>query len=169
MIARRTARVLAFVTAGLLAAGPVLAQPAPAAAPKAAASKAATSKADVSKSGPDKRMETRVEQRIAALRSKLKITPDETPTFDEFAGVMRDNAAHMETLLQQRRATLASATAVDDMKSYQGMAQAHVDDLNRLVPAFAKLYDTLSPEQKKLADQSFHDFQGRRMDGARRS
>jgi len=163
MIARRTARVLAFVTGGLLVAGPVLAQPSPAAAPKAAASKA-----DVSKSGPDKRMENRVEQRIAALRSKLEITPEETPAFDEFAGVMRDNAAHMETLLQQRRATLASATAVDDMKSYQSMAQAHVDDLNRLVPAFAKLYDTLSPEQKKLADQSFHDFQGHRMDGARR-
>ncbi len=156
MIARRFGRVYPFVVAGLLAAGPVLAQPTSAAVSKAAAS------------APDKRVENHVERRIAALRTRLKITLAETPVFDEFAGVMRDNASHMDTLLQQRHATLASGTAVDDMRSYQGMAQAHVDDLNRLVPAFEKLYDTLSPEQKKLADQSFRDFQERRLEGRRR-
>ncbi len=155
MIARRFARVVLGVTAGLLAAGPVVAQPAPGAASKPAASAA------------DKHAPSRIEQRIAALRAKLKITPAETSAFDDFAGVMRENASHMETLVQQRRAALASATAVDDMRSYQGMAQAHVDDLNRLVPAFERLYETLSPDQKKLADRSFHDFQSREAGRAR--
>jgi len=155
MIARRFERVLPLVIAGLLAAGPVWAQPAP------APTSATTSPTK------DSVARDRVERRIVALRTRLKITPAETPAFDEFAGVMRDNAGHMDSLQQQRHATLASGNAVDDMKSYQSMAQAHVDDLNRLVPAFEKLYDTLSPEQKKLADQSFHDFQGRAHEGPR--
>ncbi len=153
MIARPFVRAFPFMVAGLVATGPVLAQPAPSATTKPAASHRQPA-------ASDKQTENHVERRIAALRAKLKVTPAEMPVFDEFAGVMRENAAHMDTLLQQRHATLASGTAVDDMRSYQGMAQAHVDDLSRLVPAFEKLYDTLSPEQKKLADQSFRDFEG---------
>jgi protein CpxP len=153
MINNRFALALPLTLAVGLLAGPGFAQ-APAAKPVAASASA--------------RLHDSVDKRISDLHARLKITPDEQPTFDEFAGVMRENATHMDGLLQQRRSASAGATAVDDMKSYQTMAQAHVDDLNRLVPAFSKLYDALSPDQKKLADTSFRQFQQRGLDGSQR-
>ena len=40
-------------------------------------------------------------------------------------------------------------TAVDDLKSYQKYAQAHVDGLKNLIASFATLYDALPDDQKK--------------------
>ena len=99
-----------------------------------------------------------VERRISELHGELKITPSEQPAFDAFAGVMRDNAGRMTGLLQDRRKTLGTMNAVDQMKGYQEVAQAHAEDMQRLVPAFEHLYDVLTPEQKRLADASFRDF-----------
>jgi protein CpxP len=42
------------------------------------------------------------------------------------------------------------------MKQYATIAQAHADGIKKLVDAFEPLYSSLSPEQKKLADQTFH-------------
>ncbi len=99
-----------------------------------------------------------VERRIADLHERLKITAAEQPAFDAFANVMRTNAGRMDGLVQARRKDVATLTALDQMKSYQELAQAHADDMQRLVPAFEHLYAELSPEQKKLADTSFRDF-----------
>ncbi len=99
-----------------------------------------------------------VERRISELHSQLKITPSQQSVFDAFANVMRDNAGRMTGLLQDRRKTLGSMNAVEQMKGYQEVAQAHAEDMQRLVPAFEHLYEALTPEQKKLADTSFRDF-----------
>ena len=52
----------------------------------------------------------------------------------------------------------ATATAVDQMKAYSEMAQAHAEEVSHLIGPFSALYDVLSPDQKKMADQSFREF-----------
>ena len=46
-------------------------------------------------------------------------------------------------------------TAVDDLKTYQEFAQAHVDGLKNLTSAFSSLYDAMPDGQKKVADRVF--------------
>ena len=102
-----------------------------------------------------------VERRIAGLQRRLKITPAQQPEWDAFTTVMRQNAAHMEGLERDRADKVATMTAPEDMRSYADLARTHAEDLQRLVPAFDELYAAMSPEQKAVADRTFHEFQGR--------
>jgi len=96
-----------------------------------------------------------VEQHISRLHRDLKITPAQAATWDAFTQVMRDNAQHMDGLYQKRNDSLGTMNAMDSMKSYADIAQAHVEDLQKLQPAFVKLYESMSDAQKKTADRLF--------------
>ncbi len=109
----------------------------------------------------DRRM-MRVEQHIAELHRRLHITPAEEPQWNAFAQIMRDNAVHMDQAFQARATQGPNMSAVDDLKSYAAVAQAHAEDMQRLVPAFESLYAALSPQQQKTADEVFRDFEQRR-------
>jgi protein CpxP len=102
----------------------------------------------------------RVEARIAELHAKLKITPDQEAKWTDVVQVMRDNAKRMDSLLQARSQNLRTMTAVDDLKSYQEITDAHSQGLQKLIPAFQSLYDTMGTDQKKNADKVFAQFQG---------
>ena len=99
--------------------------------------------------------ERNVEDRIAYLHSKLKITSAQETQWNAFADVMRNNGQTMGQLFQQRKAD-TNLSAIDDMKQYATIAQAHADGMKKLVDAFDPLYSSFSPEQKKLADVTFH-------------
>ncbi|OWJ56583.1 Spy/CpxP family protein refolding chaperone [Paraburkholderia caledonica] len=128
-----------------------------ASAPVAASSGTAASAA-VAKGGHERN----VEDRIAYLHSQLKITPEQETQWKAFADVMRGNGETMGELFKQRRAA-TSVSALDDMKQYATIAQAHADGMKKLVDAFDPLYNSFSPEQKKLADVTFrqHGADGR--------
>ncbi len=96
-----------------------------------------------------------VEQRIAALQTKLAITADQQPAWSAFAQVMRDNAQNTDTLFQQRAQNAATMSAVDNMKSYAAIARAYADNTEHLAAAFATLYGKLSPQQQQTADVLF--------------
>jgi hypothetical protein len=98
-----------------------------------------------------------VEQRITMLKSALKITPDQEPKWDKVATAMRENAAAMDKLVKDKQAK-TDITAVDDLKTYQDFTQAHLDGLKNLTSAFESLYDSMPADQKKNADQVFHNF-----------
>ena len=157
MLTRRPSPMaLPVLLAGLMLAAPVGAQTNLATGP-AAGPAIATVPGQAGRPASPAR-DAAVERRITELHAQLKITPAEQKPFDDFATVMRENAAGMGELAQKRRATAVSGTALDQMEAYGQMAQAHADDMRRLVPAFATLYGALSPEQKKSADQSFRAF-----------
>ena len=118
---------------------------APAAAPDTTAS------ASAARAGHERN----VEDRIAYLHAQLKITPAQETQWNAFADVMRGNGETMGQLFQQRKAA-TNVTAIDDMKQYAQIAQAHADGMKKLVDAFDPLYSSFSPEQKKLADVTFH-------------
>jgi hypothetical protein len=99
-----------------------------------------------------------VEQRITMLKTALKITPDQEAKWNKVATAMRDNAAAMDKLVKDKRAKADNMTAVDDLKTYQDFTKAHLDGLKNLTSAFESLYDSMSADQKKNADQVFHSF-----------
>jgi len=100
--------------------------------------------------------EERVERRITELRAQLRITPAEQQQWDQFAGVMRENARDMDQIFIQRAQQLGSMTALQNMQSYEQLADAHAQHLQKLVAAFQSLYQAMPDQQKQLADQVFH-------------
>lgn len=132
------------------------AQPAPA-APEAAPPSTPPAAAPQ----PSRRM-SRVEAHLRYLRSELKITPAQTAQWDNVANVMREQAREIDRLVRERNAKRATMSAVDDLKSYQAIADAHAEEMRKLVPAFEALYDTMSPAQKKNADKVFGPHPRRR-------
>lgn len=105
-----------------------------------------------------------VEQRITSLHAALKITPQEEANWTSVAQAMRENAAAMQKLSADSTVQAPqSLTALDDLKTYQKFAQAHVDGLKNLTASFETLYNSMPDPQKKVADQV---FQGSRHGGA---
>jgi len=104
---------------------------------------------------PGKTAEERVERRIKELHSQLQITPAEEPQWNEFARVMRDNARDMDQAFMQRAQQYPTMNAVQNMQSYEQISQDHANRVQKLVPAFQKLYDAMPDQQKRLADQVF--------------
>ena len=96
-----------------------------------------------------------VETRIKELHKKLHITAAQKPQWDNLAQVMRDNAQAMIDLQKQRAADAQSMSAVDVIKSYESVIQAHEDGMKKFVPPFEALYNTMSDAQKKSADSLF--------------
>jgi hypothetical protein len=67
----------------------------------------------------------------------------------------------MADLIQSRVQNAKTMTAVDDLRAYQGIADAHAEGLKKLIPAFEALYASMSDEQKKNADAVFGRMQRR--------
>jgi hypothetical protein len=85
----------------------------------------------------------------------LHITPNIEPQFGQFADVMRQNAQAMDSQVMARRASLGTMNALDDMTSYGKLADQHAQDVQKLVTAFGTLYNAMSDDQKKNADEYF--------------
>jgi hypothetical protein len=102
-------------------------------------------------------MALKVEQHINALHAQLAITPAEQPQWDQFAQVMRDNAAHMGQTIDGRGGHMAQMNAADNMQSYAKLAQVHADNMKKLSASFGTLYSALTDDQKHLADTIFRN------------
>jgi protein CpxP len=118
------------------------------------------------KSGDAKR-DAAVEQHIKDLHAKLKITAAEEPKWQEVADTMRENAKELDKAIDKRESAMGSATAVDDLKSYAEIAQAHANGVKKLASAFSGLYSMMSDDQKKEADAVFshHEHEGKKVAG----
>ncbi|HEY1797069.1 MAG TPA: Spy/CpxP family protein refolding chaperone [Stellaceae bacterium] len=102
-----------------------------------------------------KDIQAKVEAHIKQLHTQLKITQNEEKDWGEFAGVMRANARDMQSAMQEREQQYPSMNALQNMESYQKLAETHAEHLEKLVSAFQTLYNALPDEQKKVADQVF--------------
>ncbi len=102
-----------------------------------------------------KNAQERVEHRIKELHGQLRITAAEQPRWDQFAQVMRENARDMDEAYMQRAQQFATMNAVQNMQSYGQIAEEHMKNLQKLIPAFEKLYNAMPDQQKQVADQVF--------------
>ena len=71
------------------------------------------------------------------------------------ADTMRENATTMETLIQARKDKMGTMNAVDNLKSYRDVSDAHTAALAKFITVFEPLYASMSPDQKKIADTIF--------------
>jgi hypothetical protein len=97
----------------------------------------------------------RAEARIKELHTKLKITPAQKDLWNQVTQVMRDNAKTMEALIKSRSEEASTMTAIDDLKSYGEIVEAHADGIRKFIPVFEPLYASMSDAQKKDADKLF--------------
>ena len=144
--------IAAATVAGALALGAGSAWAQTAAAPKTDSGKSPAA-APATSSKPET-----VEQRITALKAALKITPDQESKWEGVAKAMRENAAAMDKLVQEKKGKMANMNAVDDLKTYQEFSQAHLDGLKNLISSFKTLYDSMPADQKKNADHVFDSY-----------
>jgi len=93
-----------------------------------------------------------IERQITDLRRKLNITPAQQAQFDVLAQVMRQNAEAMSTLAQQQN---SKPNAVEAVRVAGRFAEAETEGLKRLLPPLQALYEVLSDQQKRTADQVF--------------
>jgi protein CpxP len=99
--------------------------------------------------------EGRVEKRIKNMHDALHITQNQEEQWAKVAQVMRENAKSLDALTQARFDRAKSMTAVEDLKSYAEITDAHADGIKKFTPVFATLYDSMSDAQKKDADTMF--------------
>jgi len=99
----------------------------------------------------------KIEQHIQMLQQRLRITAAQAPQWDAVAQAMRDSARELDTAMARRGAQVQAGpvAATDSLKTYAQMAQVHADSAGRLASAFAPLYEAMSAEQQKLADEVF--------------
>jgi periplasmic protein CpxP/Spy len=101
----------------------------------------------------------RAEARINELHAKLKITQAQEAEWNKVAQVMRENATAMEALIKARKENKGTLNAVDSLKSYSEITDAHATGLKNFIVVFQDLYASMSDDQKKMADSIFtkHD------------
>jgi protein CpxP len=151
----RSVAIAALLGATMLASPMMGAQAQSASTASSQATQGAAPQAKVAAGAMATKAET-VEQRITSLHTALKITPPEEADWTSVAQAMRENAAAMQKLAADNTVkSPQSLTAVDDLKTYQKFAQAHVDGLKNLTSSFETLYDSMPDAQKKVADQVF--------------
>lgn len=167
MIPFRHATARAATTAATLLGAIVLASPLFAASgylPRAAATKSPAAREIIAQAGSPEAMASpasepagnaSVEARIKELHKRLRITNVQSVQWEALAQVMRDNAQAMVDLQKQRAENAKSMNAVDVVKSYAEVIQAHEDGMKKFIPAFEALYNSLSDAQKKIADSMF--------------
>ena len=147
---KRDTHLFTFATARAFAAAALVATialvPGQVIAAEAGAAKATAAKAV---------REDRVEARIKDMHARLKITAAQEDQWAKVAQVMRDNEKTMEPLIKARMENANIRTAVDDLKSYGEITDAHADGIKKFTPIFATLYDSMSDAQKKNADAMF--------------
>lgn len=93
--------------------------------------------------------------RVASLKTELKITEAQTPAWDKFAGALLAASKSMEESMEAMHKRMQSGAAVSlpsRLEHHAQMAAAHLTSLQAIKAALDPLYASFSDEQKKLAD-----------------
>jgi hypothetical protein len=147
-----------IAAAGRLPARQILARATPSTSGTASTSAPSSAPAAATQPAADPGLTASIESRISDLHKTPHITPAQEPLFKAFAGVMRANADGMQVLFEQR-ARSGDMTAISLLRWYARLTTAHAAALNKLVPVFARLYESLSAAQRKAADLAFRPLQ----------
>jgi periplasmic protein CpxP/Spy len=98
-------------------------------------------------------------QSINYLHRRLRITPAQEPLWASLTQVMRDNATALAPLLRERFQATQGGNAIEMLGAGEKLDAAQLDGLKKFIAAFQPLYDSMSGEQKKIADYVFRRSQ----------
>ena len=93
-----------------------------------------------------------MDDRLAALQTKLKLTESQMPLWSAFAGALKGTAASMRDMRDHMMKTGMPQTLPEKLALHEQMLTAHLDSLKTVKASLDPLYVTLSDEQKKLVD-----------------
>ena len=100
-------------------------------------------------------MASHVDGRLAYQKAELKITDAQEPLWKAYAAAARDNAQGMQgrcTAMMGSRGA-GGLSLPDRMDLHEQFMAAQLDSLKAMNKAFKPLYDALSADQKKAADE----------------
>jgi hypothetical protein len=95
------------------------------------------------------------EAQIKQLQGALNITEAQKELWDNLTAVMRENAKEMDAITKERAEKTKPMNAIEHMKFHSQITEAHLDQLNKLIPPFEAFYASMSDEQKKITDTVF--------------
>ncbi len=95
------------------------------------------------------------EARVKHLHDELKIATDQEAQWKSVAQVMLANASAIASAVKDREHMSKGMTAIDDLKSYEAIVDAHAEGIRKLATAFAPLYASMPEGQQKNADAVF--------------
>jgi hypothetical protein len=98
-------------------------------------------------------MTERVEGRIAFLRAELQIAGSQSKVWDAFADALRSNAKRLKEANMPVMSDASTPQVLAQLASEERMLAARLDGVRAMKAAFVPLYDSLSAEQRKAADE----------------
>jgi hypothetical protein len=93
------------------------------------------------------------EGRIAFLKAELSITDQQKDAWDAYAAALKKNLAGMQNMRETMMKVMQAKSPMERLDAHIAATESRVAALNELKPPLAKLYDSLSDEQKKKADE----------------
>lgn len=109
----------------------------------------------VADSASPRRTADRDEWHIKELHDRLKITTAQEPLWEAVASMMRSNDEKIDALSEERHDRAGTMTAVEDLRSFATIAEAHAAGTRSFIPAFEALYQAMPAEQQVHADRVF--------------
>jgi len=94
-----------------------------------------------------------VEGRLAFLKAELKITPAQEPQWTKFADTVRGTVKSEQGAMPMKQSGAQPSTAPDLLGRYEKALTSRLETVRALKGAFEPLYNSLSDEQKKAADE----------------
>jgi hypothetical protein len=91
--------------------------------------------------------------RIAFLKAELGITDAQKTAWDAYAETIKGNLTNMQGMWQTMKTVFEAKTPADRLGAQIAAMESRLSALKEIKPALAKLYDALSADQKKKADE----------------
>jgi LTXXQ motif family protein len=103
--------------------------------------------------GPNGQASTFIDGRIAFLKAELAITDAQKSAWDAYADATKRNLQSMQGMWQTMKTIFDGKTPVERLDAHLAAMESRSNALKDVKPALAKLYEALSAEQKKKADE----------------
>jgi hypothetical protein len=93
-----------------------------------------------------------MDDRLATLQTKLKLTESQKPLWNTFANALKGTATSMHDMHDHMMKTGMPQTLPEKVALHEQMLTAHLDSLKTVKASLDPFYATLTEEQKKLVD-----------------
>ncbi len=93
------------------------------------------------------------------LHERLRITPAQEPLWATLTQVMRDNATALAPLLREQFQARQRGNSIEMLSAGEQLDTAQLDGLRKFIAAYQAIYDSMSDEQKQVADFVFRRSQ----------
>ena len=98
-------------------------------------------------------MTERIEGRIAFLRAELQISDGQSKVWNAFAGALRNNAKLLKEANMPMMTDASAPQLLAQLDSQERILGARLEGIRAMKAALAALYEALTPDQRKTADE----------------